>query len=174
MFTFIMVGMLGLIFALYLFLSPWDTFSELKVVFDPRVIRRGLRFRFPRRIRMPSISLPPIRFSILGLLVMTAVVAAYIGFMQAENEPLVNAVIMAVVVILLTVVSILVGWNAQGRGVLRKQRAKYLPDDQVSKQSMPAIQTDSVHKTIVFRGKSFPRLQSNDEGLDEMSATADQ
>ena len=147
-----------LLFCLYVFLSPRDTSAELKLVFEPRVIRRGLRVRFPRRIRIPKISFPPIRFSILGLLFVTAVVAVYIGYMQAIGEPLFNAIVLAFVPVCVLIISLFIGWNSQGRGVLRRQRANFRPAASESDQPLPAIEVDSVHKTSTFVEKSFPEL----------------
>lgn len=156
---FLMLSMLFLIIGLYLFLSPRDTLHELKLIFDPQVIRRGLRFRLPRRL--PHVELPALRFSISTILAVTASIAIYIGFMKAQQEPLGNAIVIAVVLLACAVVVILVACNSQGRGVLRKQRERYRPVKPATRKTAPKIDIDMTqprHVTKTFDGVSFPEL----------------
>lgn len=169
---FLMLSILFLIISLYLFLSPRDTLHELKLVFDSRVIRRGLRFRLPRRL--PRLRLPKLRFSISTILVVTASTAVYIGFMRAQQEPLFNVIVIAVVFLICAAVVVLVATNTQGRGVLRKQRASYRPAKSVVRKPTPKINVDMTqprHVTKTFDDPRFPdfsELETSELNSDDL------
>ena len=161
----LLVVLLLSIYVLYIVISPRDTVAELKSVFDWRVIRRGLRFRFPRRLRWPTISLPPIRFSVSGLIVATTCVAIYLAVMRAKGEPLDNVAIIAAVIVGGLCLAVLIAWNAQSRGVLRKQRSSYRPSKSKSTQTLPSITVDPRHEAKPFKGAAFPEMKT--DGTDE-------
>jgi hypothetical protein len=166
----ILVTMLFTILVIYLFLSPRDTFAELKLIFDRRVIRRGLRFRIPRRL--PRIKLPQFRYSIFGLLAITTAVAVYSGFMRQQQESLSGIVGSTVVLLVCCGIVVLAACNATERGVLRKQREEYLPSTSGEYPGMQ-IEVDTSeprHVSMIYDEQSFPEVslrEATDETLSD-------
>ena len=152
---FILIGLLFLIGILYLILSPKDTAAELKLIFDWRMIRRGLRVR-PPRLR----NLPRIRFSILHLILGTTAIALFFGWVIWQG--LTVEQMLGVIVLTLFALSIFTGVAVAvgGRGVLREQRPLTANVDNVRPPIVDIVISpdEPKHQNVQYEDDSFPMM----------------